>query len=79
MSALLIGDDDPGADVIQVMTMKADMPAHVKDEKEGGRIFYGAATRATQRLVMRWATMRAGFLEKGSASCQNAALKIGGN
>lgn len=28
------------------------MPAAGEDEKEAARVFYGAATRATQRLVM---------------------------
>ena len=68
MSALLIGGDyQPGADAIQVMTMKVSkglefpvvalpgvghMPAVGEDEKEAARVFYVAATRATQRLVM---------------------------
>ena len=57
----------PGADAIQVMTMKVSkglefpvvalpgvghMPATGKDEKEAARVFYVAATRATQRLAM---------------------------
>ena len=61
------GDYQPGADAIQVMTMKVSkglefpvvalpgvghMPAPGKDEKEAARVFYVAATRATQRLVM---------------------------
>ena len=61
------GDYQPGADVIQVMTMKVSkglefpvvalpgvghMPAAGEDEKEAARVFYVAATRATQRLVM---------------------------
>jgi len=68
VSALLKGGDyHPGADVIQVMTMKVSkglefplvalpgvghMPAPGEDEKEAARVFYVAATRATQRLVM---------------------------
>ena len=68
MSALLKGGDyHPGADAIQVMTMKVSkglefpvvalpgvghMPAPGEDEKEAARVFYVAATRATQRLVM---------------------------
>ena len=68
MSALLKGGDyNPGADAIQVMTMKVSkglefpvvalagvghMPASGEDEKEAARVFYVAATRATQRLVM---------------------------
>ena len=68
MSALLKGGDyHPGADAIQAMTMKVSkglefpvvalpgvghMPAPGKDEKEAARVFYVAATRATQRLVM---------------------------
>lgn len=68
MSALLKGgDDQPGADGIQVMTMKVSeglefsvmappsvgrMPAAGEDEKEAARVFYVVATRATHRLVM---------------------------
>ena len=61
------GDDQPGADTIQGMTMKVSkglefpvvalpgvghMPAPGEDEKEAARVFCVAATRATQRLVM---------------------------
>jgi len=61
------GEYQPGADAIQVMTMKVSkglefpvvalpgvghMPAPGEDEKEAARVFYVAATRATQRLVM---------------------------
>ena len=61
------GDYQPGVDAIQVMTMKVSkglefpvvalpgvghMPAPGEDEKEAARVFYVAATRATQRLVM---------------------------
>lgn len=61
------GQYRPGADAIQVMTMKVSkglefpvvalpgvghMPAPGEDEKEAARVFYVAATRATQRLVM---------------------------
>ena len=61
------GDYQPGADAIQLMTMKVSkglefpvvalpgvghMPAPGEDEKEAARVFYVAATRATQRLVM---------------------------
>ena len=57
----------PGADAIQVMPMKVSkglefplvalpgvghMPTAGEDEKEAARLFYVAATRATQRLVM---------------------------
>ena len=68
MSALLKGGDyHPGADAIQVMTIKVSkglefpvvalpgvghMPAPGEDEKEAARVFYVAATRATQRLVI---------------------------
>ena len=68
MSALLKGGDfHPGADAIQVMTMKVSkglespvvalpgvghMPAPGEDEKEAARVFYVAATRATQRLLV---------------------------
>ena len=60
-------DFNPAANAIQIMTMKASkglefpvvvipgvghMPAPGKDEKEAARVFYVAATRATQRLVM---------------------------
>ncbi len=61
------GDYNPAADAIQVMTMKVSkglefpvvalpgvghMPAPGEDEKEAARVFYVAATRATQRLVI---------------------------
>jgi hypothetical protein len=61
------GEYQPGADAIQVMTMKVSkglefpvvalpgvghMPAPREDEKEAARVFYVAATRATQRLVI---------------------------
>ena len=61
------GDYDPGANAIQVMTMKVSkglefpvvalpgvghMPAAEEVEKEAARVFYVAATRATQRLVI---------------------------
>ena len=61
------GDFNPNANAIQVMTMKVSkglefpvvalpgvghMPAAGEDEKEAARVFYVAATRATQRLVM---------------------------
>jgi superfamily I DNA/RNA helicase len=61
------GEYQPGADTIQVMTMKVSkelefpvvalpgvghMPAPGEDEKDAARVFYVAATRATQRLVI---------------------------
>ena len=61
------GDFNPGANTIQIMTMHASkglefpvvalpgvghMPAKGEDEKEAARVFYVAATRATQRLVI---------------------------
>jgi len=61
------GDFNPTANAIQVMTMKVSkglefplvalpgvghMPAPGEDEKEAARVFYVAATRATQRLVL---------------------------
>ena len=61
------GDYNPSADAIQIMTMKVskglefpvvalpgvgDMPAAGEDEQEAARVFYVAATRATQRLVV---------------------------
>ena len=61
------GDFNPGANAIQVMTMKVSkglefpvvalpgvghMPAAGEDEQEAARVFYVAATRATQRLVV---------------------------
>jgi hypothetical protein len=61
------GDFQPAADHIHVMTMHASkglefpvvalpgvghMPAPGEDEKEAARVFYVAATRATQRLVL---------------------------
>lgn len=62
-----IDDFDPRSNKIKVMTMHASkglefpvvalpgvghMPAAGEDEKEAARVFYVAATRATQRLVM---------------------------
>ncbi len=61
------GDYNPSADAIQIMTMKVSkglefpvvalpgvghMPAEGEDEQEAARVFYVAATRATQRLVI---------------------------
>jgi len=61
------GDYNPGANAIQVMTMKVSkglefpvvalpgvghMPAPGEDEKEAARVFYVGATRATQRLLI---------------------------
>ena len=61
------GDYNPAADAIQIMTMKVSkglefpvvalpgvghMPAAGEDEKEAARVFYVAATRATQRLFL---------------------------
>lgn len=61
------GDFRPGANAIQVMTMKVSkglefpvvalpgvghMPAAGEDEQEAARVFYVAATRATQKLVI---------------------------
>ncbi len=61
------GNLDPTSNKIKVLTMKVSkgvefpvealpgvgrMPAAGKDEKEAARVFYVAATRATQRLVM---------------------------
>jgi superfamily I DNA/RNA helicase len=64
---LRAGDFDPTSDTIKVMTMKVSkglefpvvalpgvghMPAKGEDEKEAARVFYVAATRATQRLIL---------------------------
>ena len=61
------GDYNPSADAIQIMTMKVSkglgfpvvalpgvgyIPAEGEDEHEAARVFYVAATRATQRLVI---------------------------
>ena len=61
------GDFDPASNKIKVMTMHASkglefpvvalpgvghMPAQGEDEKEAARVFYVAATRASQRLVI---------------------------
>ncbi len=61
------GEYNPAADAIQIMTMKVSkglefpvvalpgvghMPAKGEDEQEAARVFYVAATRATQRLVI---------------------------
>ena len=66
------GDFDPTSDTIKVMTMKVSkglefpvvalpgvghMPAKGEDEQEAARVFYVAATRATQRLVIGWVGM----------------------
>ena len=64
---------NPGANAIQVMTMQVSkglafpvvalpgvghMPAAGEDEKEAARVFYVAATRAKQRLVMAVSGLR---------------------
>jgi len=61
------GDFNPGINAIQIMTMKVSkglefpvvalpgvghMPAAGEDETEAARVFYVAATRATQRLIV---------------------------
>ena len=61
------GDFNPSANAIQIMTMKVSkglefpvvalpgvghMPAAGEDEQEAARVFYVAATSATQRLVI---------------------------
>jgi superfamily I DNA/RNA helicase len=60
------GDFDPTSNKIKLMTMKVSksfelpvalpgvwhMPAKWEDEKQAARVFYVAATRATQRLVI---------------------------
>ena len=61
------GDYNPSANAIQIMTMKVSkglefpvvalpgvghMPAKGEDEAEAARVFYVAATRATQKLVI---------------------------
>lgn len=61
------GEYNPAADAIQIMTMKVSkglefpvvalpgvghMPAKGEDEQEAARVFYVAATRATQSLVI---------------------------
>jgi hypothetical protein len=61
------GEYNPAADAVQIMTMKVSkglefpvvalpgvghMPAKAEDEQEAARVFYVAATRATQRLVI---------------------------
>ena len=61
------GDYNPSANAIQIMTMKVSkglefpvvalqgvghMPAKGEDEAEAARVFYVAATRATQRLLI---------------------------
>jgi ATP-dependent exoDNAse (exonuclease V) beta subunit len=61
------GDYNPSADTIQIMTMHASkglefhvvalpgaghMPAAGEDEQEAARVFYVAATRVTQSLVI---------------------------
>ncbi|MDD5324998.1 MAG: 3'-5' exonuclease [Polaromonas sp.] len=61
------GEYNPAADAIEIMTMKVSkglefpvvalpgvghMPAKGEDEQEAARVFYVAATRATERLVI---------------------------
>ncbi|MDP2367304.1 3'-5' exonuclease [Rhodoferax sp.] len=61
------GEYNPAANAIQIMTMKVSkglefpvvalpgvghMPAPGEDEKKAARVFYVAATRATQRLLL---------------------------
>ena len=61
------GDFDPMSDTVKIMTMKVSkglefpvvalpgvghMPAAGEDETDAARVFYVAATRATQRLVI---------------------------
>ncbi len=61
------GDFDPASDTVKVMTMKVSkglefpvvalpgvghMPAQGEDEQEAARVFYVAATRATQTLLI---------------------------
>ena len=61
------GDLNPAANTIQIMAMKVSnglefpvvalpgvghMPAKGEDEQEAARVFYVAATRATQKLVI---------------------------
>ena len=61
------GDYNPSANAIQIMTMKVRkglefpvvalpgvgyMPANGEDEQEAARVFYVAATRATQKLIV---------------------------
>ena len=63
----LTGEHNPGADTLQIMTMKVSkglefpvvalpgvgyMPAKGEDEQEAARVFYVAATRATRSLVI---------------------------
>lgn len=74
------GDFDPTSNTIKVMTMMVSkglefpvvalpgvghMPAKGEDEQEAARVFYVAATRATQRLVI-WVGGDGGF-GRGSA------------
>jgi superfamily I DNA/RNA helicase len=85
------GDFDPGSDKIKVMTMKVSkglefpvvalpgigfMPAPGEDEKEEARLFYVAATRATQRLVIGvgGGSLFARRLVAPGESAQSAAL-----
>ena len=71
------GDYQPGAEAIQLMTMKVSkglefpvvalpgvghMPGPGEEEKEAARVFYVAATRAMQRLVMGVGGEREGSL-----------------
>jgi hypothetical protein len=82
------GEYQPGADAIQVMTMKVSkglefpvvalpgvghMPAPGEDEKDAARVFYVAATRATQRLVMGVQGGRDFAKRLSCASVQNTA------
>jgi hypothetical protein len=84
------GDFNPAANAIQIMTMKVSkglefpvvalpgvghMPAAGEDEKEAARVFYVAATRATQRLVIT-ASGSGGFGDR--LGCISTAPKLHG-
>ena len=77
------GEYRPGADAIQVMTMKVSkglefpvvalpgvghMPASGEDEKDAARVFYVAATRAKYRLLIGASSNNGGILNKLSAN-----------
>lgn len=73
------GDFNPGANAIQITTMKVSkglkfpvvalpgvghMPAAGEDEQEAARVFYVAATRATQKLFISISGLTTSFSTK---------------
>jgi len=51
------------------------MPAAGEDEKETTRVFYAAATRATQSLILR-VSGQAGLGQSGTEPCKHNYLNV---